>query len=81
MKRDGVYFVAKCLNFQQVKMEHLRLGATSQDIAFPLWKWEMINMDFVNSCDPKTRMIIFGLFLIGWPIIREIIMWSYTFKK
>lgn len=31
MRRD----VAKCLNAQEVKVEHLRHGGTSQDIAIP----------------------------------------------
>ena len=48
MNRDVVSFVAKCLNCQQVKVEQMRPGGTSQEIALPLWKWEMINMDFIT---------------------------------
>ena len=43
MKRDIADFVSKCLNCQQVKVEHLRPGGTSQEINLPRWKWEMIN--------------------------------------
>ena len=49
MKRDVADFVSKCLNCQQVKVEHMRPGGTSQEIALPLWKWEMINMDFITG--------------------------------
>ena len=48
MKRDVADFVSKCLNYQQVKVEHMRPGGTSQEIALPLWKWEMINIDFIT---------------------------------
>lgn len=37
-KRDVANFVSKCLNCQKVKVEHLRPGGTSQEIALPLWK-------------------------------------------
>lgn len=32
MKRGVANFVAKCMVFQQVKVEHLRPGGTSQEI-------------------------------------------------
>lgn len=40
-------FVAKCMNFQQVKAKHLKRGGLSQDIDIPTLKWEDVNMDFV----------------------------------
>ena len=54
MKRDMAKYVSKCLNCQQVKVEYLRPGGTSQGIALPLWKWEMINLDFITGL-PKSR--------------------------
>ncbi|XP_070013143.1 uncharacterized protein [Nicotiana sylvestris] len=48
MKRDIGDFVAKCSNCQQVKAEHQRPGGLAQSIEIPMWKWEMINMDFVS---------------------------------
>nr|AAT38739.2 Integrase core domain containing protein [Solanum demissum] len=47
-------FVAKCLNFQQVKAEHLKPGGFFQDINIPIWKWEEVNMDFLVGL-PYTR--------------------------
>ena len=38
MKRDVADFVSKCLNYQQLKVEHLRPGGSSQEIVLPLWK-------------------------------------------
>ncbi|XP_070050260.1 uncharacterized protein [Nicotiana tomentosiformis] len=40
---------------EQVKAEHQRPGGLAQNIEIPLWKWEMINMDFVVGL-PRTRL-------------------------
>ncbi|XP_075088417.1 uncharacterized protein LOC142170412 [Nicotiana tabacum] len=55
MKENILDFVARCLNCQQVKAEHQRPGGLAQNIEIPLWKWEMINMDFVVGL-PRTRL-------------------------
>jgi len=47
MKRNVADFVTKCPNNQQVKAEHQRPNRLAQNIEIPMWKWEMINMDFV----------------------------------
>ncbi|WMV30306.1 hypothetical protein MTR67_023691 [Solanum verrucosum] len=49
MKRCIVEFADKCLNCQQVKVEHQRPGGMAQNIELPNWKWEMINMDFITG--------------------------------
>ena len=54
MKHDVADFVSKCLNYQQMKVEHMRLGGISQEISLPLWKWEMIIMDFITGL-PRSR--------------------------
>ncbi|KAH0644892.1 hypothetical protein KY284_032776 [Solanum tuberosum] len=54
MKKDIAGFVAKCLNVQQVKVEHQKLGGLSQAISIPTWKWEDLNMDFIVGL-PRTR--------------------------
>ncbi|KAH0650243.1 hypothetical protein KY284_030155 [Solanum tuberosum] len=54
MKRDITDFVAKCLNCQQVKVEHQKPRGMTQEIDIPTWKWEVINMDFITSL-PCTR--------------------------
>ena len=53
MKRNVVNFLARCLNCQQVKAEHQRPGGLAQNIEIPMWKWEMINMNFVVGL-PRT---------------------------
>ncbi|XP_019225458.1 PREDICTED: uncharacterized protein LOC109207033 [Nicotiana attenuata] len=45
--------VAQCPNCQQVKAEHQRPGGLTQYIELPLWKWDMINMDFITGL-PRT---------------------------
>lgn len=49
MKRNIADFVLKCPNCQQFKVEHQKPSGFAQDIAFPVWKWDMINMDFVSG--------------------------------
>ena len=55
MKKNIIEFVAKCLNFQQVKVEHQRFGGLAQNIELLEWKWEMINMDFITGL-PRYQM-------------------------
>ena len=42
--------MSKC---QRVKAEHQRPGGLAHNIEIPMWKWEMINMDFVVGL-PRT---------------------------
>ena len=67
MKRDIVYFVAKCPNCQQVKYEHQRPRGTLQRMPIPEWKWERISMDFVVG-HPKTL----GTFDSIWVIVDRL---------
>ncbi|WMV08902.1 hypothetical protein MTR67_002287 [Solanum verrucosum] len=46
MKKDISKFIAKCHNYQQVKVEHKYPEGLSQDIRIPTWKCEDLNMDF-----------------------------------
>uniref|UniRef100_A0A1U7V646 Uncharacterized protein LOC104212788 n=1 Tax=Nicotiana sylvestris TaxID=4096 RepID=A0A1U7V646_NICSY len=39
---------------EQVKAEHQRPGGLTQLVEIPMWKWEMINMDFVVGL-PSTQ--------------------------
>ena len=47
IKREVAKFVSRCLNCQQVKVEHQGVGGLTQDIDIPTLKWEVITMDFV----------------------------------
>jgi len=47
-------FVAKCPNFQQVKVKHKKLRGLSQAISIPTWKWEDFNMNFIVGL-PHTQ--------------------------
>lgn len=47
MNKNVADFMARCPNCQQVKAEHQRPSGLAQNIEIPMWKWEMINMDFV----------------------------------
>ena len=54
MKRNIADFVSKFPNYQQVKVEHQKSGGMTQDIDIPIWKWDVINMDFIIVL-PRTR--------------------------
>jgi transposase InsO family protein len=47
MKRDVFHFIAKCLECQQVKADHHHLTGLLQPHDVPMFKWEIISMDFV----------------------------------
>ena len=54
MQRDIADFVNKCLNCQQVKVEHQKQGGFTEEIDIPTWKWDVINVDFITGL-PHTR--------------------------
>ena len=54
MKKYIEELVAKCPNFQHVKVEHQNLDVLLQDIQIPTWMWEEISMDFVVGL-PQTQ--------------------------
>ena len=54
MKRDIAYFVSKCPNCQQLKVEYQKPGGMTQEIDIPSWKWDVINMDFITGL-PRTH--------------------------
>ena len=64
MKKDIAEFVAKCLNFQQVKAEHQKKDGLIQEIQVPTWKWEDINVDFVVGL-PRTQKQYDSILWIG----------------
>ncbi|XP_015165373.1 uncharacterized protein [Solanum tuberosum] len=64
MKKNIAKFVAQCPNCQQVKVEHQKPGGYMQCIELPIWKWDMINMDFV-TCLPRS----FRMFDSIWVIV------------
>ena len=54
MEKGISEFLAKFLNFQQVKVEHQRPDGMDQNIELLKWKWGMINMDLI-TCLPRSR--------------------------
>ena len=54
MKKDSADYVAKYLNCQQVKVEHLKPRGLTQIIEVLTWKWQSVNMDFMVGL-PRTR--------------------------
>src|SRR4051812_28456261 len=49
MKQDIARYVEQCDIFRRAKAEHLRPAGTLQPLSIPEWKWDKIEMDFVNG--------------------------------
>ncbi|XP_070041010.1 uncharacterized protein [Nicotiana tomentosiformis] len=47
MKKYIFVYVARCLNYQQVKYEHQRPDGLLHMLDIPKWNWELITVDFV----------------------------------
>lgn len=67
MQKFVANFVAKFLNYQQVRVEQIRFGGTSKNIKKnPIWKWERVIMDFIISLlRIETSITLFGSLSIG----------------
>ena len=63
LKKDRAKFVAKYLNCQELKVEHLKPGGLLQEIQIPTWKWEDINMDFVVGL-PRTQNLYDSIWVV-----------------
>jgi hypothetical protein len=55
MKKDIADYLAKCLECQQVKVEHMHLAGLLQPLPIPEWKWETISMDFITRLPKSTK--------------------------
>jgi hypothetical protein len=49
MKNEIVDYIARCLECQQVKVEHKHPTCLLQPLPIPEWKWEVINMEFITG--------------------------------
>ena len=49
LKKEVAKFVASCLTYQQVKIEHQKPTGLLQEMPLPEWKWDRIDMDFVDG--------------------------------
>ena len=54
MKNEVAGFLARCIECQQVKVEHQHPTGLLQPLPIPNWKWEVISLDFVTSL-PKNQ--------------------------
>ena len=47
LKKEVAKFVASCLTYQQVKIEHQKLTGLLQEMPLSEWKWDQIAMNFM----------------------------------
>ena len=55
MKKDIVDYLAKCLEYHQVKAEHQHPEVLLQPLPIPEWKWETTSMDFITGLPISTK--------------------------
>ncbi|GJV14179.1 putative reverse transcriptase domain-containing protein [Tanacetum coccineum] len=53
MKADIATYVSECLTCAKVKAEHQKPSGLLQQPEIPVWKWEIITMDFITKL-PRT---------------------------
>ena len=49
MKKEIAIYVSKCLTCSQVKAEHQKPSGMLQQFEMPVWKWELVTMDFITK--------------------------------
>jgi stalled ribosome rescue protein Dom34 len=55
MKKYVVYYIARCMECQKVKVEHRHLAGLLQPLPIPKKKWEVITIDFITKLPRTTR--------------------------
>jgi hypothetical protein len=55
MKKVVPDYIAKCLEFQQVKFEHKHPIGLLQPLKISKWKWETLSMDFITSLSKTIK--------------------------
>ena len=48
-KKDITNFIARCLQCQKVKVEHIHQVGLLQLLPIPEWNWEVVTMDFITK--------------------------------
>ena len=54
MKRDIADYIARCIEFQKVKVEHRHPIGLLQPLPIPEWKWELVMIDFITKISKTT---------------------------
>jgi hypothetical protein len=55
LKKDIAEYLAKCIEFQQVKAEHQHPPGLLQPLPISEWKWETISMYFITGLPTSTK--------------------------
>ena len=55
MQKNIIEYLTKCLECQQVKVEHQHPARLLQPIPVPEWKWEVISLDSITRLPRSKR--------------------------
>ena len=53
MKKEVANYIARCLEFQNVKIKHRQPTGFLQPFPIQEWKWEVVTVDFITKL-PRT---------------------------
>jgi len=63
MKKDVAEYLARCLECQQIKVEHQHPAGMLHPLPVPEWKWETISMDFIRGL-PKSKRNNYSIMVV-----------------
>ena len=55
MKKEVADFIARCLECQKVKVEHIHPTSLLHPLSIPDRKWEVVTMDFITKLPRKNK--------------------------
>jgi hypothetical protein len=58
MKKDVADYIATCMEFQRVKVEHKHLVGLLQPLPILEWKWEVVTIDFITKLPRQQGNVI-----------------------
>ena len=58
MKNEVAEFLSRCIECQQVKVEHQHQAGLLQPLPIPNWKWEVISLYFVTGLPKNHKTMI-----------------------
>jgi len=55
LKKYAIDYLARCIECQKVKDEHIHPAGLLQPLPIPEWKWEVVTIDFITKLPKTTR--------------------------
>ena len=81
IKNELEEYIAKCFECQQVKNEHQHPVVLLQPLPIPIWKWEVISIDFLTGL-PRNKNLNDSIMVVVDKLIKatHFILVKTTYK-